>query len=81
MKIVFRVDWLESEFGFGTRPDGYSLHLTEEDSKAFIEEYWATMPEKVPDEYSRPNCPAYKFEVNDKVYNKIKQSKNGVRIY
>lgn len=81
MKTVFRVDWLESEFGFGTRPDGYSLHLSEEDSEEFIKEYWTTMPKEVPDEYTRPNCRAYRYEVEDKVYEEIKKSKNGIRIY
>jgi hypothetical protein len=52
---VIRQDWTESECGCGTRPDGYSLHLNEDDRKAYIEAYWAQMPNQVPDEYSRPS--------------------------
>ena len=32
--------WEESERGWGVRPDGCSLHLTEADRKQFIKEYW-----------------------------------------
>jgi len=52
---VIRQDWLESERGWGFRPDGYSLHLTEEDRKSYIKAYWDRMPDQVPDEYSRPS--------------------------
>jgi hypothetical protein len=51
---VLRQEWLESERGWGTRPDGYSLHLTEADRQAYIKAYRAKMPGAVPDEYARP---------------------------
>ncbi len=51
---VLYMAWEESERGGGgERHDGCSLHLTAEDSEAFIKEYWAGMPDAVPDEYSR----------------------------
>jgi hypothetical protein len=53
-RIVIKQSWLESEIGWGTRPDGYSLHLSDQDREKFIEEYWNRMPSEVPDEYSRP---------------------------
>lgn len=31
-------EWLESERGWGKRPDGYSVHLSMEDCKAYIKE-------------------------------------------
>ena len=52
---VIRQNWIESERGWGFRPDGYSLHLSEEDRQAYIKTYWAGMPDQVPDEYSRPS--------------------------
>lgn len=79
--VVIVQEWLESEFGWGQRPDGYSLHLTTEDLKAFLEEYWAEMPKEVPDEYSRPDGSPYCAEVEEKVYLEVKASKNGIRSF
>lgn len=70
--------WEESERGWGTRPDGYSLHLADADRKAFIKEYWDRMPDAAPDEYSRPDGTPYKAEVDAETYAKVKASKNGI---
>lgn len=74
--------WEESEVGWSTRPDGFSLHLTETDRKAFVAEYWekqkAASPEP-PDEYSREDGTPYEAEVDDKTYEQVKASKNGIR--
>ncbi len=52
--------WEETESGWGVRPDGYSLHLSEEDRKEFVKQYWASMPAgPAPDEYSRESGSAY----------------------
>jgi hypothetical protein len=82
---VVRVDWVESERGWGQRPDGYSLHLTREDAEAFIKDYWDKMPDRgprgeVPDEYSRPGEPMLS-QVNTRTLRKIKKSKNGLRVF
>ena len=78
MKVV-RQEWLESERGWGTRPDGYSLHKTEEDCDKFIRDYWNQMSLEVPDEYSRPTGQPYWWEVGKETYQKIVNSKNGIR--
>jgi hypothetical protein len=83
---VVRLDWEESERGWGIRPDGYSLHLTKEDSEAFVKEYWDTMPDRgpngeVPDEYSRPDDEPHIVSVDAKTLKKIKKSKNGIRYW
>ncbi len=56
--------WEESEQGWGIRPDGYSLHLTEEDRKAFVTAYWATLPDEAPYCYSSPSGTPYRAAVN-----------------
>lgn len=71
--------WEESEAGCGTRPDGYSLHLSHEDAKAFVADYWARMPDEVQDEYSRPCGTPYMASIDDATLAKIKASKNGTR--
>jgi hypothetical protein len=73
--------WTESERGWGTRPDGYSLHLSEVHLKRYVEEYWARMPNSVPDEYSYPDGTPYTFEADAETYEKVKASSNGIRSY
>lgn len=57
MPQILVLEWLESEAGWGQRPDGCTIHLSEEDMKKFVKEYWAKMPDRsqgVPECYSRP---------------------------
>lgn len=78
--LVFVIPWTEFERGWGQRPDGYSIHLTREDAKRFIDVYWASRPDEVPDEYSKPNYgeneakPAY---VSKETFEELRQNQNG----
>lgn len=72
--------WEESERGWGVRPDGYSVHLTRADCETFITEYWRSMPNQIPDEYSRPEGEPYCVDVIEALYDRVKKSKNGVRV-
>jgi hypothetical protein len=76
---LYRQDWLESERGWGIRPDGYSLHASRSDCGAYIKEYWDRMPDEVPDEYSRPDGEVYTVEVSKSVWETVVASKNGTR--
>lgn len=78
-RVVLRQDWLESERGWGIRPDGYSLHVNEEDRDRFVEEYWARMPDEVPESYSRPDGSAYPHEVDLRTYAEVAKSACGIR--
>ncbi len=69
--------WEESERGWGVRPDGYTLHQTDEHRKAFIKEYWDGMPNETPDEYSRPSGAPYEAYVSTEEFAVVKASKNG----
>lgn len=77
---VVKVSWIETERGWGIRPDGCSLHLSKEDAKKYIDDYWASMPDEVPCEYSKPDGETI-VDVSKKLYNEIKNSKNGLRYY
>lgn len=70
-------DWEESERGWGTRPDGYTLHLSEEDRKAFIKAYNQKHNNQptVPDEYTRPCGPGRLLEVGPETYEKMLTAK------
>lgn len=79
--LVICQKWEESEAGWGTRPDGYSLHLSLEHLKQYIAEYWEKMPDEVPDEYCRPGGAPYECEIDSETYLKLKASKNGLRFW
>ena len=75
---LLRQNWLESERGWGIRPDGYTLHMSVEDRKAFVSDYWSKMPDQVPDEYSRPCGEPNWVEVDKQVYTEVKDSEFGI---
>lgn len=62
--IVVVQRWEESERGWGVRPDGYSIHPDIDALTQFQKEYWATMPDETPDEYSRISGYPYYAEVD-----------------
>jgi hypothetical protein len=78
-------EWEESERGFGTRPDGASLHLTEADRAAYCKEYWEREKKRqggqVPDEYTRESGSPKIVEVDAAMYDKVKNSKNGIQLW
>jgi hypothetical protein len=58
---AYRIRWTEHERGWGSRPDGVTLHRDEAEARRFIANYWASQPDKIngraPDEYSAPGEP------------------------
>jgi hypothetical protein len=81
LEEVVYVSWEESERGWGVRPDGCSLHKTQDEFETFLEKYWAGMPDEVPDEYSRPTGEPVKAYVTKTLYEEIKKSRNGIRLW
>jgi len=71
--------WEESEAGWGIRPDGYSLHLTEEDRKKYVEEFWkhqrTVLGEAVPHEYTRESGMPYIVVVDKATYKELVAAK------
>lgn len=70
-------EWEESEAGWGTRPDGYSVHTSVENAEKFIKDFWnkekTGYPSgKVPYEYSRPVGTPFLRDTNEDFYNKVK---------
>ena len=79
MKKVILQEWLESERGWGTRPDGCSIHLSEEDRKVFISQQVEGLPDDfVPDEYSRPDGDPSEAWVDNDIYDNMIESEEGV---
>lgn len=77
--------WEESERGWGVRPDGYSLHLSEEDCVAYLQAYLGPRAThaSVPNEYDRPCGSPYSAEVDEETYEKLlaASGKHGLRVF
>lgn len=55
MPTLYVLEWEESEAGWGTRPDGLSLHVDEAEAQKFVKRHWANHAEgAAPAEYDRP---------------------------
>lgn len=74
-------EWLESEVGWGTDFDGYSVHKTSEDLRTYIARYWQTMPDKAPAIYSRPTGTPELVEVPQELVDRVNASEYGIRVY
>ena len=75
---VVRQDWIESELGWGQRPDGYSLHKDTASLEQYVKQYWAKMPTETPDEYSFPAGNPSVIMVDAKTYRQLQKYK-GIR--
>ena len=64
MKYIIQ-KWEESERGWGTRPDGFSIHKTDADRIQYIRNYSKSLPDEAPDEYSRLDGTPYEVELTD----------------
>lgn len=68
--------WEELERGFGSRPDGWTMHLDADTHREYIEKFYRERNANagpVPDEYSRPCGTPYEIQVGPKTYAKIKE--------
>lgn len=81
MTTVVVQEWLESEAGWGTSEDGYSLHKTSQDLTAFVAKYWESMPDATPSVYSRPTGLPELVEVPQELVDRIEASEYGIRTY
>lgn len=68
--LVWCQDWEESERGWGVRPDGFTLHLTQDDCKKYVTGYNTTFNNlpSAPDEYTRASGPPRLVEVDQKTF-------------
>jgi hypothetical protein len=75
--VAYLITWTESERGWGYRPDGASLHLTQDDAKKYLKAYWDRMPTEVPHEYSRNDSDTGTLvAISPTMYKELKNSKN-----
>ncbi len=66
--------WEESERGWGVRPDGCTIHLSEEVRDSYIKGIYSHRDSKiVPHEYDRPVGNSIECFISDSLYEKIDQ--------
>jgi len=77
--------WEETERGWGSRPDGYTLHKNEEDIEIFLkgmrdrEAEAGYSAQNVPDEYTRPCGKPYWTRIDDEALaEKVAESECGI---
>lgn len=81
MKTVVIQLWQRKNRGSPEDESGCSLHICAADRHDFVREYWGIQPEKIPDHYEAPWGGYFEITVNEKIFKKIKNSKNGIRLY
>ena len=69
MNAVYRVEWIESERGWGQRPDGISLHKDKNEMERFINAYESRGSM---DCYSRA-IDKQLVEVDEKIYQEVQK--------
>jgi hypothetical protein len=77
---IVRQAWTEHERGWGSRPDGHTLHLTKADRDAYMASYSAKFhtSKEAPDEYSTMDGDPTLFDVDQELYDLVKASKHGI---
>lgn len=79
-------EWEESEAGWGVRPDGATLHLTEASRASYVSDYWEREKKNnpsgaVPHEYTRTSGRPQVIDVDKATYDKVKGTKNGLMLW
>lgn len=82
MPVVICQEWEETEnepgWGVSVRPDGFSLHLSQEHRTAFIKEFNAKQSKSVGGWSRAEGQPYYvKLRINSKMYKELMAAKNG----
>jgi len=76
MNKVFLQLWEESERGWGTRPDGCSLHIDNIELDRYVDNIYSDRGDVIPDEYDRTIGGSIEAFVDDELFNKVIVSKN-----
>lgn len=73
-KCILQI-WEESERGWGTRPDGCTLHINDDTKNKYINGIYNSrkISTLVPDEYDRPIGKSIECFISDGLYEKIDQ--------
>jgi hypothetical protein len=84
MDQAFVLTWTESERGWGTRPDGYSVHISAEEARQYVDRHWASFPQgqAAPDEYDRPDSEKpFGVVLQDAAFARMLKEKKSIRLW
>ncbi len=73
---VFIQNWTERERGWGQRPDGFTIHLSKEHHRNYVNHYMKTYNNApvAPDEYTTVDGDPIEIEVDQELYGRIKRA-------
>ncbi len=79
-RTVYVETWTEYERGWGSRPDGFTLHIDRGSHHRFVSRYNQehNNSAEVPDEYSQADGNVRLVKVSEKLYQKVLSSGNGM---
>lgn len=80
MNTVILQYWEESERGWGVRPDGCSLHISNEDCSKYIKTIYDARTGNIPDEYDRVVGDPIVVSVKSEIYDILLKNKDH-RVY
>lgn len=83
MDQAFVFTWTESERGWGTRPDGYSVHISAEEARQYVDRHWAKFPDgAAPDEYDRPDSEKpFGVVLQDAAFARLLKEEKSIRLW
>ena len=79
--VAYLQEWEESERGWGTRPDGCSLHTSEAAHKFYMHSVMDGRGDAVPHEYDRPCGNLTKALLSEDLFNSTAISGGTVRMF
>lgn len=74
-KVVLQF-WEESERGFGTIPDGCSIHIDSENRNSYIKSIYNYRTDEVPDKYERIIGSELEAFIDDNLFKKLNKEKS-----
>lgn len=70
LATVYCINWTEFERGWGSRPDGHTLHASKRTADVYRAAFIADLPAAPPHEYSHPSEP-FAVEVAEDVAERV----------
>ncbi len=74
-KVVLQL-WEESERGFGTRPDGCSIHIDSDNRNNYIKSIYDSRSDKVPNTYDKIIGSELEAFIDDELFKKLNDEKS-----
>jgi len=74
-KVILQL-WEESERGFGTRPDGCSIHIDSDNRNNYIKSIYDSRKDEVPNTYDKIIGSELEAFIDDELFKKLNEEKS-----